>query len=141
MRKIFLFLVTVSAASNLLGAPLCTGESRTKSPCSGWESLQQLRSLIPERIWNQEFSILIDRKGFRSAVHDWISHPKKEVLQMPDFALACSRYFLLRSTTSGENVRLLDLYEEFQFSPFWKTPVMMGDLESHENQTMKRLSK
>lgn len=85
------------------------------------EALQQLRSLIPERIWCQEFSILIDEKAFDQPLKLLMDRfASKGAVQ--SFSLARSKYYFLRSTLSGENVRILDWYQEFEQSPFWRTP-------------------
>ncbi len=114
--------------------PLCCGHERSKSFCAGWESLQQIRSLIPERIWDQEFQIRVDRKAFMKAMKGWT---RKDVSSC--MAMGENRQFFLRSTMSGENVRILDQYQEFQWSPFWKNPPMKEQLCNLENQTMKEV--
>lgn len=98
------------------------------------KALQQIRSLVPERIWYEEFSILVDRVGFRKILCDHKSHKRGGG---PVFGIACPQGYFIQSTFSGENVRILDLYQQFQFSPFWKTPPMRGKLESLERQILK----
>lgn len=137
MGRLFLglFLVLFSAG---FAEPLCSGNSHPKSFCAGWESLQQLRSLIPERIWEQEFQIQVNRRAFMRSAARWLGHQKKDFISSC-VAVGHSRQYLLRSTMSGENVRLLDQYQEFQWSPFWKNPPMLDQLHNLENQTMKEV--
>lgn len=73
-------------------------------------SLQQLRTVIPERLWEQEFSILV---------------------KDPSLALPSRDYFLF-STMSGEPIRILDSYEEFEEGVFWDTPRLRGQLQEME---------
>lgn len=112
-------------------APLCPSNPSSHSACAGWEALQQIRSLIPERNWEQEFDVLIDRKGFRKALSHWNRSKKFS----PTFTT--SRKFFLKSTFAGENIRIFDRYEEFAFSPFWKYPPRLRNLRSLEAQVLK----
>lgn len=98
------------------------------------KALQQIRSLVPERIWYEEFSILVDRAGFKKMLRDHKSHKRGGE---PVFGIACPGGYFIQSTFSGENVRILDLYQQFQFSPFWKTPAMRETLESLERKILK----
>jgi filamentous hemagglutinin family protein len=91
-------------------------------------ALQQLRTLMPERLWVQEFSILIDQNAFIDHLNILIKPSKRESAIASRFAIASSKDYLLRSTLSGENIRLLDRYQEFQHSPFWRTPDMLETL-------------
>ncbi len=127
-----LFLVVLTF---LFAEPLCNGNGGAKSFCSGWESLQQLRSLIPERIWDQEFQIQVNRRAFMRSAEKWM---KKDVASSC-VAIGGGHSYFLRSTMSGENVRILDRYQEFQWSPFWKNPPMEESLRNLENQTMKEV--
>lgn len=86
---------------------------------------QQLRTEIPERLWVQEFSFLFDRSAFKSHLKEMIRHKNNQV----GFSLGKSRDYFLQATMSGENIRLLDRYQEFEQSPFWRTPDMMERLE------------
>jgi hypothetical protein len=119
-----IFSTVLSAVS------LCNGDPRPKSACAGWESLQQLRSLIPERMWEQEFSVSVNRKAFEKAEDKWAS--SKKIDDMSCTTTGSSRFYLLRSTFSGENIRLLDRYQEFQASPFWNNPNQIDELNSIE---------
>lgn len=93
------------------------------------EALQQLRTLIPERVWFQEFSILVDRDGFEKQAKQLMEHKRRESTIQSRYAIAQSKDYFLYSTMSGENVRIMDLYQQFEESPFWNTPNMMDKLE------------
>lgn len=98
------------------------------------KALQQIRSLVPERIWYEEFHILVDRSGFVKMLQEHRSHKRGG---SPIFGIACPHGYFTQTTFSGENVRILDLYQQFQFSPFWKTPRMREKLESLERKMLK----
>ena len=83
------------------------------------DSLQQLGSLMPERLWFQEFSICVDTQDFASYVEKIRKQKRREEAI---FVFAGSKDYLLRTTMSGENIRMLDLYQEFEESPFWVFP-------------------
>lgn len=129
----FLILMTFAWLSAFAALPpLCDGSAPPKTPCAGWQSLQQVRSLIPERIWAQEFNIKVKREAFRKAMREWSGQ----------YGVSCSilgqsHAYLLHSTIAGENVRLLDHYQEFQWSPFWKTPPMVQQLMDRERKIME----
>ena len=91
-------------------------------------ALQQLRTLMPERLWVQEFSILIDRKAFRNQIKELMNRSKREKSIQSRFALAHSKDYFLHSTMSGENIRVMDRYQEFEHSPYWRTPEMLKTL-------------
>ncbi len=135
----FAFTFWMVLASVVFGADsLCVGDPRPKSPCAGWEALQQVRSLIPERIWEQEFSIYVDRKAFKNAFRKWNSMKHhRDLMHKTCFHLAGSKRYFLKSTFSGENARILDLYQEFEWSPYWKTPLRVEDLRGLEKQIYK----
>lgn len=138
MRIAFLFLLASFSMTALFGQPLCSGDPRPKSACAGWEALQQIRSLIPDRIWEQDFAILIDREAFKKAIPDRISHEEQCGMHKCRSVLALSNSFYLRSILSGENVRIDDRYQEFQFSPFWKYPPRIRELRALEERIVKR---
>ena len=131
MRQFFI-LGFILVSSAFFGASLCNGDPSPKSACAGWKSLQQLRSLIPERVWEQEFTVKVNRKAFRKAIDKWSSRNKRDEMGMSCTALGKNQGYFLKSTFSGENVRLLDRYQEFQTSPFWNNPPMMDDLRNLE---------
>lgn len=97
-------------------------------------SMQQLRTLMPERLWIQEFSIRVDRKAFKDHVDKMMHRRERERAADYGFAIAKSRDYLLRSTMSGENIRILDFYQEFEESPFWRTPNLMNRLNQLEGE-------
>lgn len=96
------------------------------------EALQELRTLIPERLWVQEFSLLVDRTAFVKHVKAMMEHHRREDMMRSSFVLARSKDYLIRSTMSGENIRMLDRYQEFEQSPFWRAPDAMNRLHRLE---------
>ena len=98
------------------------------------DALQQLRTLIPERVWFQEFSIFVDSDAFEVQANVLIDNQKRASIVEPSYGFGQSKDYFLLSTMSGENVRLLDLYQQFEQSPFWKVPDMMDDLNSMEGK-------
>ncbi len=98
------------------------------------DALQQLRSLIPERVWFQEFSILVDTEGFEDQAKKLMDHPRRDEAIEPSYAIAQSTGYFLFSTMSGESVRLLDRYQQFEQSPFWRTPEAMDRLKWLESK-------
>jgi hypothetical protein len=48
--------------------------------------------------------------------------------------MAFSSDYFLQATLSGTNIRLLDRYQEFEESPFWRTPEMMRRLKALEDR-------
>lgn len=113
MRRLAI-IGSVLGASLAWGAPLCHDAMGPKSACAGWESLQQLRTLIPERMWEQDFSIQVQRKNCNLERHD----------------------YFIRSTFAGENIRLLDSYQEFLASPFWNNLPMLERQKALEEETL-----
>lgn len=96
------FLLLFSALS------LCGQECPRSSPysaCAGWQSLSQLDSLMPERIWEEEFQIFVDPALFASSQ-----------------TTTPSRSYFLKSAMSKDPVALTDPYPEFLWSPYWKYP-------------------
>lgn len=90
-------------------------------------AMQQLGSLMPERIWYQEFSILFFQEEFN---HDL----KKSKSKKNCYSLAKSNDYYANSTMSGDYVRLLDTYQQFLQSPFYRTPDMMNRIHCLEEQ-------
>lgn len=136
MRKAFLILC-IPISSLFAGFSLCNGDPGTHSPCAGWEALSQLGSLMPERIWEQEFEIFVDREAFKKAAIKWVEHDRQDGMHKPRYALACSNRYFLKSTMSGANSRIIDRYEEFQWSPFWKNPPRIQELRCLEAKIKK----
>ncbi|MDE3045429.1 MAG: filamentous hemagglutinin N-terminal domain-containing protein [Verrucomicrobiota bacterium] len=86
------------------------------------DAQQQLRTLIPERLWDQEFAVLVDVCAFEKSTVLRQTHRRRD-RTIPSFtSIGESEYYLLRSTTSGELIRMGDRYLEFLDSPYWKTP-------------------
>lgn len=98
------------------------------------DAQQQLRTLVPERIWFQEFSMLVDSAGFDRSAEKLMQHPRSDLEIAPSYAIAISKDYFLYSTMSGENVRLLDRYQQFEQSPFWRDPAAMERLSRLEGK-------
>ena len=92
----------------------------------GLRALQQIRSLIPERLSVEEFSIVVDQKGFDEVLNRFGgSFPAEAYLQKT----CSSRFFYSQWTFSGEPIRILDSYEEFEYGPYWLYPTALHRLE------------
>lgn len=135
MYKVFLFFLLPFFS---VFGQLCTGDPSPKSPCAGWEALSQLGSLMPERIWEQDFDIRIDRRAFKRAIHRWVTKAHKTKMVPSRYVLGSSQCYFVKSTMSGDNCRLIDLYQEFEWSPYWKYPPRSDDLRFMEKQIMQR---
>jgi hypothetical protein len=112
----------------LYGDSLCMGQVGPKSSCSGWESLQQLNSLMPERIWEQEFDMRLDCAAFEKKIGEWLSG------QECSYTVARTNRYFLKTTMSGETSRLFDRYEEFEWSPYWKNLPQLNEFYSLERE-------
>jgi hypothetical protein len=97
-------------------------------------ALQQIRTLIPERLQEQEFSIVIDRKAFKQSMKKLSENPLRESSVPALIGIGCSQYYLLRWTVSGEAVRILDLYQEFEYGPFWNYPSALDTLYDYHHE-------
>lgn len=95
-------------------------------------ALQQLETVIPERLWEQEFSIIVDEPAFKKAAVKWMDHKRKKIHSC--FAIGDSRDYFLFSTMTGETIRIFDRYEEFEEGVFWRTPTMMDRLNWLEEE-------
>jgi len=94
----------------------------------GLRALQQIRTLIPERLSTQEFAIVVDEQAFNEALKNY-RHPIKEP-SVPSAMSACSsRYYLTWWTISGEPVRLMDSYQQFEYGPYWRYPTALHQLD------------
>lgn len=101
----------------------------------GLRALQQIRTLIPERFTKEEFSILVDQKEFQKSLNGLCSHNRRE-MNIPSVCnLGGENYYLLRWTCSGEPLRILDVYEEFEYGPFWQYPSALDRLNEMESTT------
>jgi hypothetical protein len=90
------------------------------------DAMQQLRSLIPERNYEEMFNIHVHAHEFDLALEKQIKQSNTTVSIGP-----VQGYFLF-ATTSGETIRILDLYEQFQFSPYWHIPELLEELRDVE---------
>jgi hypothetical protein len=93
----------------------------------GLRALQQIRTLVPEREVDEEFSILVDKEAFRKALKEH-SHPLRESGIPACKAIGDSHYYYSRWTISGESVRILDFYQEFEYGPYWLYPTAINRL-------------
>lgn len=121
----FLFLVIPSTL--LFGLP-SSGLNQSL------RALQQIRTLIPERFSEEEFDILIDEAAFEKPLNELCSHKFRDTAIASTCMLGSSDRYLLRWTLSGEAVRILDSYQEFEYGPFWKYPTALECLESMESK-------
>lgn len=86
------------------------------------DALQQMRSLIPERLWYQEFAWLIDVPGFQRMASDLANHRRSLAGSRAAISVGTPEYYFLHATVSGEPIRIMDRYLEFINSPYWKNP-------------------
>lgn len=93
----------------------------------GLRALQQLRTLIPERLVNEEFAIIVDRNAFNEALRS-VSHPMEQPGVPSIKTICCSNYYYSRVLLSGEPIRILDFYQEFEYGPYWRYPTSMHRL-------------
>lgn len=98
----------------------------------GLDAMQQLRTLMPERLWVQEFSILVKRKAFQDHLTKLMNRRWTDPSIKPSYVLAQADYYFLKSTMSGEFAQITDIYQEFEESPFWKNPLMVASLKQME---------
>lgn len=100
------------------GTPAATGVSVERS----LDALQQLRTLIPDRLWEEEFALLVDKSGFQDLASELAKHPRLYDSQRSVSGIGSSKYYFLHAAITGEPIRLDDRYLEFLDSPYWKTP-------------------
>ena len=101
----------------------------------GLRALQQIRTLIPERLVDEEFSIIVDQKAFAEDLKTR-SHPMKEKGIPAAKSIGCSHFYYSRWTVVGEPIRILDLYQEFEYGPYWLYPTAVQRLyDMHHSQT------
>lgn len=91
----------------------------------GLRALQQIRTLIPERLSDEEFSILVDWQAFQEPLDKLASHSSREPGNPSAKVLGDSHYYYSRWTISGEPIRILDFYQEFEYGPYWLYPTAM----------------
>lgn len=92
-------------------------------------SLQQIRTLIPERLSVEEFSVRVDRKAFEEKA----LQPKEGVMLSRN-EIGRSHLYYSRWVISGEPIRILDSYQEFEYGPYWRYPTALEKLSSMQNQ-------
>ena len=104
----------------------------------GLRGLQQIRTLVPERLSDQEFAILVDRQAFTEPLNKLSSHPFKESVIPCAREVGCSQFYYLHWTISGEPIRVLDFYQEFEYGPYWLYPTSMERLWEMHHSNLKR---
>lgn len=85
--------------------------------------LQQLRTVIPERLWSDEFAVIVDQAAFAKVASEEKTPPAKTDALYPTYVgISSSDYYFLYAVTSGEPIRLDDRYLRFINSPYWNSP-------------------
>lgn len=104
----------------------------------GLRGLQQIRTLVPERLVDEEFAIVVDRKAFEQPLKKLSSHPLRESVIPCAQGIGTSRFYYLHWTISGEPIRVLDFYQEFEYGPYWLYPTAMERLWEMYYRDLKR---
>lgn len=104
---------------------------------TGLRALQQIRTLIPERLVDEEFSISVDQTAFALAIESLVSHPLREENIPAIRAFGQSHFYSSRWTVSGEPVRLLDDYLTFEYGPYWDYPTALHALDDLHHPSTK----
>ena len=99
--------------------------------------LQQLRTLIPERLWMEEFALVIDQREFEAVASRISDVPLQDPTYTPTVGLGSTKYYFLYAATTGETIRLEDRYLQFLNSPYWDTPEAMRNLYYLQHNYMK----
>jgi hypothetical protein len=99
--------------------------------------LQQLRTVIPERLWKEEFAVLVDRKAFQEVADQACSPLCWDSTYEPTVGVGSSHYYFLYAATTGETIRLDDQYLQFLNSPYWNTPEAIRRLFYLQHNYMK----
>ncbi|MBI3901273.1 MAG: hypothetical protein HY324_03870 [Chlamydiia bacterium] len=115
-------------------SPALLFSSITSDLSIGLQALQQMRVLIPERLSVQEFSVHVDQ---RSLIDSLVRIQPPSVNDLILRGIGASRYYYLRWTISGNPVRILDSYLEFEQGPYWLYPTAMQKLWEMEHPTKK----
>ena len=100
----------------------------------GLRSLQQIRTLIPERLSEEKFSISVDQKGFMQALDASPVNSLNDPYLPPMRAFGLSRFYYSHWTLSGEPIRILDGYLEFELGPYWIYPTALHQLFLYHSQ-------
>jgi filamentous hemagglutinin family protein len=99
-------------------------------------ALQQLGSVIPERLWYQRFAILIDQNRFHATHKNLPGHANHFGLDAA-VSVGESQYYFMQNTVSGDTIRINDDYQQFLDSPYWKNPIGMEKLTNLQNKVLK----
>lgn len=103
----------------------------------GLRALQQIRTLIPERLVDEEFSIIIDKQSFAEAYRS-MSYPMHAEETYPAKGICHSHFYYTRWTLSGEPIRMLDFYQEFEYGPYWLYPSATQRLSDMHHPNVKQ---
>jgi hypothetical protein len=90
--------------------------------------LQELRTVIPERLWQEEFALLVDTKAFEEATCQTKESSIWDSKYEPSIGICPSEYYFLYAATTGETIRLDDRYLQFLNSPYWNAPEVVRQL-------------
>jgi len=101
------------------------------------DALQQIRTLIPERLWYQEFAWLIDTQKFQSVATELANYRRGFSGTQSAISIGSSEYYFMHATFSGEAIRIMDRYLEFIDSPYWKNPDTLHYLYYLQNHYSK----
>ncbi len=104
----------------------------------GLRALQQIRTLIPERLSEEEFSILVEWTAFQEPLEQLAANALKAPGIPSAKELGCSRFYYSHWTLSGEPIRILDSYQEFEYGPYWLYPTAMERLWEIDYPTTPR---
>jgi hypothetical protein len=99
--------------------------------------LQQLRTVIPERLWMEEFALVIDKREFEEIASRISDVPLQDPVYPPTVGLGSTEYYFLYAATTGETIRLDDRYLQFLDSPYWNTPEAVRKLYYLQHNHMK----
>ena len=99
--------------------------------------LQELRTVIPERLWTEEFAVLVDNAAFEKAAKETDVPAHIDPDYLPSIAAGSSKYYFLYAATTGEPIRLDDRYLQFLDSPYWNSPDAVRKLYYLQHNYMK----
>jgi hypothetical protein len=99
--------------------------------------LQELRTVIPERLWQEEFALLVDTKAFEEVASQTKESSIWDSRFEPTVEIGPSEYYFLYAATTGETIRLDDRYLQFLNSPYWNAPEVVRQLYYLQRNYMK----
>jgi hypothetical protein len=90
---------------------------------------------MPERLSEEEFSILVDKKAFSQELKSSPPHPMQQD-EIPSIKeIGCSHFYYSRFVISGEPIPIVDSYAEFEYGPYWLYPTAMHRLYDMHHAT------